>query len=69
MPTGALRQGVLMALKGDAKFKEKLVCVFKYDMKSLVNLHPTTQKSEISFRWVLFAQSMQATKIQKRCLS
>ena len=36
----------LMTLKSDAKFKEKLICGFKYDMRNLVNFHPTTQKSE-----------------------
>ena len=35
-----------MTLKSDAKFKEKLTCGFKYDMRNLVNVHPTTQKSE-----------------------
>ena len=35
-----------MTLKSDAKFKEKLICGFKYDMRNLVNFHPTTQKSE-----------------------
>ena len=35
-----------MALKSDAKIKEKLTCGFKYDMRNLVNFHPTTQKSE-----------------------
>ena len=35
-----------MALKNDAKFKEKLNCGFKYDMRNLVNFLPTTQKSE-----------------------
>ena len=35
-----------MTLKGDAKFKEKLTCGFKYDMNNFVNFHPTTQKSE-----------------------
>ena len=35
-----------MKLKNDAKFKEKLICGFKYDMKKLVSFHPTTQKSE-----------------------
>ena len=39
----------LMALKNDAKFKEKLICGFKYDMRSLVNFHPNTQKSENIF--------------------
>ena len=33
-----------MTLKTDAKVKEKLTCGFKYDMRDLVNFHPTTQK-------------------------
>ena len=35
-----------MTMKSDAKFKEKLTYDFKYDMRNLVNSHPTTQKSE-----------------------
>ena len=35
-----------MTLNSDAKFKEKLTCSFKYDMRKFVNFHPTTQKSE-----------------------
>ena len=35
-----------MTLKSDAKFKEKLTCGFKYDMKDLVNFDSTTQKSK-----------------------
>ena len=35
-----------MTLKSDAKFKEKLNCGFKQDMRNLVNFHPTTQKIE-----------------------
>ena len=35
-----------MTLKSDAKFKENLTCGFKFDMKDLVNFHPTTQKSK-----------------------
>ena len=35
-----------MTLKSDAKFKEKLIYGFKYDMRSLVNFHPSIQKSE-----------------------
>ena len=35
-----------MELTSDAKFKGKLACGFKYDMKDLVNFPPTTQKSE-----------------------
>ena len=34
-----------MALKSDVKFKEKLTGDFKYDLRNLVNFHPTTQKS------------------------
>ena len=48
-----------MTLRSDAKFKEKLTCGLKYDMRNLVNFHPATQKSEISFRWALFVQSIQ----------
>ena len=33
-----------MALKSDAKFEEKLTLGFRYDMRNLVNFHPTTQK-------------------------
>ena len=36
-----------MTLKSDAKFKEKLTCGFKYDLRNLVNFHSTTQKSEL----------------------
>ena len=35
-----------MTLKSDGKFKEKLTCGFKYDIKDLVNFEPTTQKSK-----------------------
>ena len=33
-----------MTLKSDAKFKEKLTCCFKYDLRNWVNFHPITQK-------------------------
>ena len=33
-------------MKIDAKFKEKLTCGFKYDMRNFVNFHPATQQSE-----------------------
>ena len=35
-----------MTLKSDEKFKEKLTCGVKYDMRKLVNFHPITQKLE-----------------------
>ena len=43
-----------MALKSDAKFKEKLTCGFKYDMWNLVNFPPTTQESE-NFTFVMYS--------------
>ena len=48
-----------MTLKGDAKFKEKLTCGLKYDMRNWVNFHPTTQKSENFFLMGSFVQSIQ----------
>ena len=36
----------LMTLKSNAKFKEKLTCSFRDDIRSLLNFHCTTQKSE-----------------------
>ena len=35
-----------MTLNSDAKFKEKLTCGLKYDMKNLVNFHTTNEKSK-----------------------
>ena len=35
-----------MTLKGDAKFKGKLICGLKKDIKNLVNFHASSQKSE-----------------------
>ena len=37
-----------MTLKSDAKFKEKLTCSFKFEMRNSVNFHSSTQKSENS---------------------
>ena len=48
-----------MTLKSDAKFKEKLTCCFKYDMRNLVKFHLTTQKSEKFFLMGSFLQSIQ----------
>ena len=47
-----------MTLKSDAKFKEKLTCGFKYDMKNLVNFYPITQKFENFFSMGIFVQSV-----------
>ena len=35
-----------MTLKGDAKFKGKLICGLKKDIRNLVNSHANSRKSE-----------------------
>ena len=35
-----------MTMKGDAKFKGKLICGLKKDIKNLVNFHASSRKSE-----------------------
>ena len=35
-----------MTLKDDTKFKGKLICGLKKDMRSLFNFHESSQKSE-----------------------
>ena len=52
----------LMTLKSDGKFKEKLTCDFKYDIRNLVNFHPTTQKS---FLLALFVRNYTRFELQK----
>ena len=47
-----------MTLKSDANFKEKLTCGFKYDMRTLVNFYPATQKFENFFSMGIFVQSV-----------
>ena len=34
-----------MTLKGDARFKGKLICGLKNDIRNLVNFHTSSQKS------------------------
>ena len=54
-----------MTLKNDAKFKEKLTCGFKYDMRHLVNFYPTTQKSEYFFSMGYFCPKYTRFELQK----
>ena len=54
-----------MTLESDAKFKETLTCGFKYDMRNLVNLHPTTQKSENFFSMGSFCPKYARFELQK----
>ena len=44
-------------LKGDAKFKEKLTCDFKNDIRNLVNFHVSSWKPEkLHFNWILLSK-------------
>ena len=54
-----------MTLKSDGKFKEELTCDFKYDMRKLVNFHPTTQNSENSFLMGSFYPKYTRFELQK----
>ena len=43
-----------MTLKGDAKFKGKLICGLKKYIRNLVNVHASSRKSEnLRFDWIL----------------
>ena len=55
----------LMILKSDTKFKEKLTCGFKYDMRNLVNFHLSTQKSENFFSMGSFSPKYTRFQQQK----
>ena len=54
-----------MTLKSDAKFKEKLTCGFKYNIRNLVNFHPITQKSENFFSMGCFCSKYTKFELQK----
>ena len=46
-----------MTLERDAKFKEKLTCGFKNDMRSFSIIHRSTRKSEnCEFDGILFSK-------------
>ena len=47
-----------MTLKGDAKFKGKLACGLKNDIRNLVNFHSSSRKSEnLHFDWILLSKA------------
>ena len=54
-----------MTLKSDAKFKEKLTCGFKFDMRNLVNFHPITKKSKYFFLMCTFCPKYTRLEFQK----
>ena len=51
--------------KSNAKFKEKLICGFKYDMRNLVNSQLTTQKFENFFSMGSFCPKYARFDLQK----
>ena len=53
-----------MTFKSDAKFK-KLTYGFKYDMRNLVNFHPTTQKSKNLTSMDYFCPNYMRFELQK----
>ena len=59
-----------MTLKSDAKFKEKLTCGFKYDMRNMANFHPSkVQKFHFGGIFLSKIYEVLAKKIQKIYLS
>ena len=57
-----------MTLKSDAKFKAKLTCGLKNDLRNLVNFHTSSPKSEnLHFVWILLSKAYKDLdeKIQK----
>ena len=61
-----------MTLKGDAKFKGKLTCGFKNNIKNLNNFHASNRKSEnLHFDWILLSKAYEDLdeKVQKSYVS
>ena len=61
-----------MTLKDDTKFKGKLTCGLKIDIRNLVNFHASNRKSEnLHFNRILFFKAYKdlVEKIQKSYVS
>ena len=61
-----------MTLKGDGKFKGKLTCGLKTDIKNLLNFHASSKKSEnLHFDGLRLSKAYKASdeKIQKSYVS
>ena len=59
-----------MTQKGVAKFKRKLPCWLKNDIKNLVNFHASSRKSEnLHFDWIGLSKACKYLdeKVQKSC--
>ena len=52
------QKSCFMALKSDAKFEETLILSSKYNMRNLLNFHPTLGYLKVSLRWVIFFLSI-----------
>ena len=62
----------VMTLKGDAKFKGKLTCGFKNDIRNLINFHVSSWKSEnLHLDWIILSKGYKDLdeKIQKSYVS
>ena len=56
-----------MTLKGDAKFKRKLICGLKNDIRNLVNFHASSRKSEnLHFDGLLFPNHIRVKQSLKK---
>ena len=61
-----------MTLKDDTKFKGKLTCGLKNDVRNLINFHVSNRKSEnLHFNRILFSKAYKdlVEKIQKSYVS
>ena len=61
-----------MTLKGVAKFKRKLTCGLKNDIRNLVNFHASSWKSEnLHFDWIHLSKAYKYLdeKVQRRYVS
>ena len=54
-----------MTLHSDTKFKEKMTCSFKYDIRNFVNFHPTTQKFQNFTSMDYFCSKYMRSEIRK----
>ena len=61
-----------MRLQSDAKFKGKLICGLKNDIRNLVNFHASSQKSgNLNFDGLLLSKAYKGLdeKVLKSCVS
>ena len=55
-----------MRMKSDAKFKGKLTCGLKNDIRNLVNFHASRRMSEkLHFDWILLSKAYRNLDLKK----